>query len=97
MPPQGGCPGPSHRPHPPLHATAMRVENFSLKTFDFRHSAGAHLCPSRGTLVGRGTQVGKLCNYRLSSRRSEADLSVAVGLVESASERLCREKRYRNG
>src|SRR6218665_1578263 len=20
--PQGGCPGPSHRPHPPLHATA---------------------------------------------------------------------------
>src|SRR6218665_1136569 len=23
--PQGGCPGPSHRPHPPLHATAVHI------------------------------------------------------------------------
>ena len=33
--------------------------NFSLKTIDFRHSAAAHCYRSRGTLVCRGTQVGK--------------------------------------
>jgi len=34
---------------------SMRVEN----VIDFRHSAVAHLYRSRGTLVCRGTQVGK--------------------------------------
>src|SRR6218665_2315506 len=24
--PQGGCPGPSHRPHPPLHTTVYRTK-----------------------------------------------------------------------
>ena len=38
--------------------------NFSLKTFDFRHSA--HLCHSRGTLVCHGTQVGKHCQVETS-------------------------------
>jgi len=32
-----------------------------LKTFDFPHSAAAHLNRSHGTLVRHGTQVGKHC------------------------------------
>ena len=35
--------------------------NFPLKTFDFRHSAAAQCYHSHGTLVCRGTQVGKHC------------------------------------
>ena len=38
-----------------------------MKTFDFQHSAAAHLCRSRGTLVCRGTQVGKHWSERYSN------------------------------
>src|SRR6218665_251075 len=42
--PQGGCPGPSHRPHPPLHATAwlrMRIANAELAYY-FHEFSFAH-------------------------------------------------------
>ena len=39
----------------------MTTENFieTSQTFDFRYSAAAHFYRSRGTLLCRGTQVGK--------------------------------------
>jgi len=56
-----------------------------LKTFDFRHSAAAHFYRSRGTLVCRGTQVGKHCFRPLHVVCSSwtVDLQLALLFLQS--------------